>query len=470
MAFSNQTNLPSGQGSVLQTIFTGSVNVNANRSFPEMDTIRQLRISKSQAREVKYMIETALGYAAAQARNPGTANRAFPAGQAVDLSEKTAQFKEFDVTVEVPQQVVDAEKESPEKYESLLALELQAKSIVTSRLTVCKFYLDGTGVHGTAASAANVGTLATTGQVAVTMDIADTKRGHAGCFEIGDVYVPKQNDGTTRTVSGSPSATVYGYKVLSRNHRTQVVTFQIVDSSYAAITGVTNTNIAATDVFYRVGQPTGGTYGSAGIDLTAITDYDTVSEDMVGLESFAAADGRVVAGITMSGATAGTQYDHGGVAISTDALEQLLSDGDIACGNGVFSYNVGTMHPLTRSALIRERETDRRFVTATDNKRGVNFLAFQHEDHTLRLVGREFCHPKRIYCLPTPKGNDRAKPLALIGSDFKPVLLPGSSSEWYLKATSSGYVAVFQSFMHARRLMINTYPASILMARNFSNT
>jgi len=470
MAFSNQTNLANGQGSILQTIFSGGVNVNASRSFPEMDTIRQLRISKSQARNVKFMLETALGYASAQARNPGTANRAFPAGQSVDLSEKTAEFKEMDCTLEVPQQVVDAEKGSPEKYESLLALETQAKSIVVARLQACKWYLDGTGVHGTIASAANVGTLATTGQTDVTMSITDTSRGHAGCFEIGDIYTVAQADGTARAFTGTPSGTIYGMKVLSRNHRTQVVRFQVIDSAGTAITGLTNLNLGAGDVLYRVGQPTGGGYNVAGINLSSIADYDTASEDMVGLESFSANDGRIVQGITMSGATAGTRYDNGGNAISTDLLEQLLSDGDIACGNGVFTYPIGVMHPMSRSALIREREADRRFVTAEDGKRGTKFLAFQHEDHTVRLIGREFCHPKRVFLLPVPRGGDRQKPLAMLGSDYMPVKPPGSNSEWYLKATSSGYVAVFQSFMHKRQTMLNTYPAAILVGHNFTNT
>lgn len=474
MSYSNQTNLPSGQGSVLQTVFTGGVSVQANKSFVEMDAIRQMKMSSTTAREVKYLLETALGYAAAQARNPGTANRAFPAGQAVDLSEKTAQFKEFEVTVELPETVVMAQQGSPESYESLMALETRAKAIVTSRLRCAKFYLDGTGVHGTAsAGSTSVGSLTATGQFYVPMSITDTSRGHAGCFEVGDIYVPKQNDGTTRTFTGTASSTIYGLKVLQRSHRTQRVYFQICgtpDNGYVAITGITATNLASGDVFYRVGQPTGGGYGTAGIDLTAISDYDTASEDVVGIESFSANDGRVVAGVTMSGATAGTRYDHDAGLCSTEMIEQLISDGEIAVGNGEFSWSMGLCHPLTRSALLRERETDRRFVTETDNKRGVKFLAFQHEDQTVRIVGREFVHPKRFHLLPTPRGADRSKPIVLIGSDYKPVKLPGQSSEWYLKATSGGYVAAMQSFMRTRHLFLNQYPAAILTAHNFTNT
>ncbi len=473
MSFANQTSLPNGQGSILQTIFTGGVAVNANRSFPEMDTIRQLRMSGSQARNVNFMLETALGYAAAQMANPSTSNRAFPSGQSADLSEKTAEFKEFHVTLEVPQNVVDAEKGSSEKYESLVAIETRAKAIVTARLQCADFYLDGTGVRGTISSAADVGTLSSTGQVDVTMSSSDTARGHAGLFEIGDIYVPKQADGTARTFTGSASETVLGLKVLSRNHRTQVVRFQIIGAAptYTAVTGITNANLASTDVLYRVGQPSANGMSGEGPDLSSISDYDTISESLVGLETFGANDGRVCQGITYSGATAGTRYDHGGQTVSFDVLEQLLSDGEIAVGNGVMSWSQALCHPLTRSQLLKEHQTDRRVVTAEDNKRGSKFLAFQHEDQTVRLIGREYVKPNRIYLPPTPKGNDRQKPIALIGSDFKPVIVPGSGgSEWHLKATSSGYVGAFQSFMFRRALMLCTYPAAILTAHNFSNS
>jgi hypothetical protein len=465
MAFTNQTNLPNGQGSLLQILYTAGVKMNVSRAFPEWDVIRKLKISKSKAREAKFMLQTALGYAAIQSRAPGASNRAFPRNQTVDLSEKTAQFKEYDVTLEVPYQVIDAEKDSPEKYASLLATEIDSKAIAQRRILTCKWYLDGTGVHGTTSAAP---TDFTGGTVAVTMSSTDTSRGHAGCFELGDLFVPYSAAGSRQDVTVS-SGTVDCYKVISRNHRTGIVVFRpqaydTATNTYSDLTATAANNISSGDVWYRIGQATIP-------DLTAsITDYDSLTEELLGLEAFSANDGRVVQGITMSGSTAGTRYDHSGAAVSTDVLEQLLSDGKIAVGDGVYRWPIATMHPQTRSALVRERETDRRFVSVDDNKRGVKFLAFQHEDDTVRLVGREFNHPKRIYLLPEPMEKGQPAPLAMYGSDFVPVREPGSNSDWRLKATSNGYVAAAQSFLHSRMLYLCTHPASILVAHNFTNT
>lgn len=464
MTFSNQTGLPSGQGSLLQILFTAGVKVNVSKAFPEWDYIRKLRVSKSKARQAKFMIQSALGYAAIQSRNPGTSNRAFPRNQSVDLSEKTAEFKEYDVTLEVPYQVIDAEKDTPEKYASLLAIELDSKAIAQRRLMTCKWYLDGTGVHGTLAATP---TTFTDGNVYTTMASTDTARGFAGCFEIGDLFVPYSAAGVRSDVTVS-SGTIDCYKVASRNYRTGEVVFtpQSYSSStntYTALTATAAGTVASGDVWYRIGQQTIP-------NLSSISDYDTATEELLGLESFGAADGRTVQGITMSGGTAGTQFDNGGSAISVDVLQQLLSDGKINVGDGVYRWPLATMHPQTLSALIRERETDRRFVTVDDNKRGVKFLAYQHEDDTVRLQGREFCHPKRIWMLPDPLEAGQPKPLAMYGTDFMPVREPGSNSDWRLKATSNGYVAAAQAFMHSRMLYMCTHPASILMARNFTNS
>jgi hypothetical protein len=473
MSFSNQTNLPNGQGSLLQILYTAGVKMNVSRSFPEWDVIRKLKVSKSKAREAKFMIQAALGYAAIQGRNPGASNRAFPRNQNVDLSEKTAQFKEIDVTLEVPYQVIDAEKDSPEKYASLLAIEIDSKATAQRRLMTAKWYLDGTGVHGTTSAVPTV----SGGFLTVNMSTANTARGHAGAFEVGDLFVPYSQSGTRHdaavtAVDVNPADSVNDpidcYKVVSRNHRTGDVVFRAQSygsaaNTYADLSATGAGTITTNDVWYRIGQQTIP-------DLTSIADYDTASEDLLGLEAFSANDGRVVQGITMSGQTAGTRYDHQGAAISMDVLQQLLSDGKIAVGDGVYKWPIATMHPQTLSALIRERETDRRIISVDDNKRGVKFLAYQHEDDTVRLQGREFCAPKRIYLLPEPMESDQPKPLAMYGTDFTPVREPGSSSDWRLKATSNGYVAAAQSFLHSRLLYLSTHPAAILCAHNFTNT
>lgn len=463
MALSKQTALPGGQGSLLQILYTAGVKMNVSRAFPEWDVIRKLKVSKSKAREVQFMIQSALGYAAIQSRSPGASNRAFPRNQNVDLSEKTANYKEYDVTLEVPYQVIDAEKDSKEKYASLLAIEIDSKATAQRRLLTCKWYLDGTGVHGTTAAAPT----AVTGTVTVNMSTSDTARGHAGCFEVGDLYVPYTNAGVRQDVS-VVSGTIDCYKVISRNYRTGDVVFRPLEytsatNTYSDLTTNGAGTISSGDVWYRIGQ-------TSIPDLTAIGDYDTATEELLGLEAFSANDGRLVQGITMSGQTGGTRYDHQNAAVSMDVMQQLLSDGKIAVGDGVYKWPIASMHPLTLNALLREHETDRRIISVDDNKRGVKYLAYQHEDDTVRLQGREFCAPKRIYLLPEPLESDQPKPLAMYGTDFTPVREPGSNSDWRLKATSNGYVAAAQSFLHSRMLYLCTHPASILVAHNFTNT
>lgn len=454
MAYSNISNLQ--LGTLLQIVFSNGVRNQISTDFRDFEWIKRARVANSLARELRFQIQTSLGAAAIQYRNPGTTNRAFPAAQQAAISEKTAFLKELNATIELEYNLWDRARKSPEKYAEPLALEIDSKTSAAKRRLAADLYGDGLGVVGTVSSVTD--TTGAGGSTLVTLSNTNTARGHVGFFEFGDLLLPYNTNGTADnpTVTG----TFYAWRVDTKDRENNQVRLSAVDSS-GTVLALTASSLDSGDVFYRVGQPTIP-------DLTgAISDYGTATEVMAGLESLAAGDGRVVWGITMSGATAGSRIGAGGNPIDVKYIQKALDKVKVNVGQDRYKWKLMSMAPETHASLIESRETDRRFQTVEDNKRGVKYFAYVHGNDVVETYASEYVPQKRIYMLPEAKSSEKV--IEFWGADFEPVRAQ-NGDEFHLKATSSGYVSTMQSFLQGTGTYVCKHPASIAVVDDFTNS
>ena len=135
-------------------------------------------------------------------------------------------------------------------------------------------YGDGTGVVGRVASVADN---AAGDETVVTLNTDNAFSGHIGFFEFGDLLSANEEDGTVATAPTLGSGTFFAWRVKSKDRPNDAVTLEPVDSS-GAVLDLTASNLASTDFFYRIGQPTIP-------DRTSISDYGSATEVVPGLES-----------------------------------------------------------------------------------------------------------------------------------------------------------------------------------------
>lgn len=442
-------------GKLLQILFSEGVRNQLSRDVRDFDMIKLMKVDDAKGRSLRYMIQDSYGAAAIQYRNASSSIN-FPSAQKVSTQELEAEYKEIDMTIEFDYNLWNRLQKSKDvRYFDILALELQSKVDAAKRRFGADLYSDGLGVIGTVSTATD--TTGAGGSVSIVLSSADTARGHIGWFEAKDLLLNYNAVGTidSPTVVG----TFYAWRVKSRNRRLNTVVLEAIDTT-GTVLSLTASSIDATDVLYRVGQPTI-------VDLTApVSDYGFATEVITGLETLSANDGRVVNGLTMSGFTGGSRFDAGNVQLDVSHIQACLDDAKIAAGEGAYSYKRMIMAPEAHAALIESRETDRRFNSVEDNKRGVRFFAFQHRNDSLETYSSEYVPKKRIYMMPENKAT-KDKVVEFYGSDFEPVKV-NDSSAFMLKSGSNGYERKIQHFMEAYAQLVVKHPAAIAVVQNFT--
>ena len=295
MAYSPIGNLPLGQ--FLQIAFTQGVFNQLNQTFPDFEMVKKFRVGDPNWREQRFLLQTSLGPAAVQYRNPNFSQK-FPNAQRIGVGEKVAVAKEIDATVEIEYNLYKKALNSPLKYAEPLALEMQSKAIAAKRRIAADLYGDGSGVIGTVASVAVVVGSDSKGRLEVTLSALSAARGHIGFFEYDDLVLFKTPGAANQAVTVS-AGTVAAFRVVSRSRKTDKVVVEAVDADGLVLNITAANDVGATDLIYRAGQETIP-------DLTAaIADWGTLTEVFPGLETLLASDGRVVHGINMGGATTG---------------------------------------------------------------------------------------------------------------------------------------------------------------------
>lgn len=443
-------------GKFLQIVFSAGVMNQISEDHRDWEMISKNKVKDPDGRSRRFLFQRTLGAAAVQYRPSAGTNKAFPSAQQISVEEHEAFYKELNATVEIEYNLWNRARKSPAKYAEPLALEFVSKTVATKRRLAADLYGDGTGVVCEAASAVDGAS-----SVEVTLSSASSAAGHIGFAEFGDLLVAKAQDGSD-VVSSVTGGSLAAWRIKDRQRGATLsaadkVILEPVDAD-GAVLGVTASNIVATTVFYRVGQDTIP-------DRTALGDLGTATEVMAGLESLASADGRLIHGITMSGANAATVLDAGGNAFDSSLIQQGMSQLKVRVGEGKYKWKMLAMAPEAQDSLIEARETDRRFYTVEDNKRGVRFWAYQHGNDSLETYTSEFIPKKRCYALPEAAAGKKV--LEFHGTDFEPVRANGGD-EFHLKPSGSGHQRVISSYMEAYALLICNHPAAILQIKNFS--
>lgn len=434
-------------GLLIQIAFSNGIRNQISTDFRDYEMVKRAKVANSLARELRFMFQTSLGTAAIQYANPGTSSRQFPSAQYVNTAEYSAVLKELNATLELDYTIFDRARKNPEKYAEPLQLELESKMSAAKRRLAADLYGDGTGVVGTIASASTY----SAGKTTVTLNTAG--RGHVGFFEYGDLLIAK-------TAAGANSATAPDtiWSVESKDR----------DNGQVLLARVSGTAAKPSDgeVLYRAASYVAGAVFPDLTSNATVGDYGVASTVIAGLDSLVANDGRLVHGITMSGVTGGTQYDAGGNPLDVKHIQKLMSNVKLAVGQDRYRWKMLTMAPESHATLIESRETDRRFQTVEDNKRGVKYFAYVHGNDVLECTESEFVPQNKIYCLPETKGGEKV--IEFHGSDFETVK-GQDMSDWHLKV-DGGYRNAMVSYLQASGVLICKHPASIGVIKNFTNT
>lgn len=454
MAVSNISDLQLGK--FLQISFSEGIRSTISNSYRDWNFVKQQRRGDFDGRQVNFMLQSSLGPAAIQWR--GSNQAAFPSAQKIGTNEYTAYCKEINATIEIEYNLWNRARKSPSKYAEPLGLEIQSKATASKRRLAADWHADGTGVIGTAGSTIT-DTTGANGYVTVTLSSSDSARGHIGFFEYQDLLLNKNAAGTADdpTVSGG---TFYAWRVKSKDRKNNRVVLEAVDSS-GTVLSLTASSIDSGDLFYRVGQST-----IADLSGTVTADYGTLTEVMVGIESLTADDGRLVHGITMSGAVAGTVLDCGGNPIDVSYLQEGMDNVKIAVGEDRFKWKMLVGAPEAHAAFIESRETDRRFQSVDDNKRGVKVFSYVHGNDTLEMYTSEFCPKTRMRALPEADGDGRV--FEFWGTDFETVKANDSGAFHLKPASTGGHQRVISTYLEAYACMICKVPPAVLTLKNFT--
>lgn len=470
MAINNISDLD--LGTFLQIIYSKGIYVQTSRDYSDWEMIKMNNLKISPGRQYDFQLNTSLAPASTQRRNPGAANRAFPKGFRIAHDEYSAKFKEIQTTIEVDGQLLARAAETPEKYAEVWATQAELSLDGARRVMASELYRDGTGAlgHVASASAANSGGK-TRRLFTLTNDrSASNKLSYAGWFELDDVLILKTRAGGASAVdisNGAPlSQAVTYWKVISTDELANTVLCEAIDANFESIDPASagyavNTDVQANEVFYRFDQ-------QIFPDLDSVFDYGDVATPITGLEALAADDGRLVHGMSLEGALAGSRVDAQGQSIDVKFLEQVLNKGKRRTGKDRYDWKKLCTSYQTRSAFIESKEADRRFVAVTDNSRGSAEFNFIHGESQLRLTTSEYIPEDVLWMLPEIKASGD-KVLEYVGDEMK-VAKYGNMADFHFKHNGSGQrVDVVEQHMRGVNLLLCKHPAAILSVVNFKN-
>lgn len=464
MTFSAQSNI-SGLtlGKLLKIMSKGAVYNQLSQAGAMWKQILVYKDGEAKGREHRYEVLTSYGPAAVQFTGYSN-SAAFPEGQRSEIVEAIAQFKDFDLTLEYDLSLEDKSGAELVSYSRPLALEMNAKSMYTARLLSSSVMGDGSGVNGIVGSV-SVSTANDKITVTLSTSNANADRSHPGWFELGDKYKFAAADSTAHNTINNTATSVAYWKVTRVDQDSAEIDFQPY-SAAGALINITTATLGATDptaadCLYRIGITPN--------DLTAISsnDWNTISEAFVGLPSLAANDGRLVNGLTMSGATAGTQRDVDGALLSRKDFQKVLSLVKRVTGGMTddkeLSYSKALMHDIVYDTLVEQAEANRQWFNVTDPSSGVSKIGHKQGKQFVEFDTDEHIPFQRIWILPDQKG-----PLAFVGHDFKDVKLGGSSQFLKPVAGTSQYYKQGMAFMSGAGCMYARHPAAIVQIKNFT--
>jgi len=451
----SQIDAASQLGKFLQIVYSNGIRNQISEDFRDWEMVSKFKVSDEAARSVNFLLQTSLGANAVQWSAQGS-GAAFPSSQKIDSGEKSAGFNEIFTTIELEYDLWDRAMNSPHKYAGPLETEIRSKGIAQKRRLSIDFHGDGTGLISTAASASVVNTT----QIKVVLSDESGER----ICEYGDlVAFFAQTGGSTVNVNGVLN---YGQVVEKLREENAIVIAPFTAADVALTAGEAATAAAAlssSDYMYRRDQPTKADLTTA---FNGSNEVNNLTEVMPGLESLAASDGRLVHGIVMSGASAGTSFDASSELLDISHIQKAMSKVKNVVGQGRYKYQQLLGSTESMDTFIDSQETDRRLISINDEKRGAKGFGYVHGNDTLLLETSEFARHDRLWMLPA--GAKESGVLELHGKDFKEVKVDGQST--YLKPSSGGgHTPDIRKYMFGVMTLLTKHPAAINQIKNFTN-
>lgn len=459
---------------LIQPYFTQGVFVQPNRSIAEFEYLSRIPgdAKAAAARQIQFNLLQGLDYRSAGMKNPGTSN--FLKGYRSSTAEYTATLKEFQATIELEASLIRRAMAAKElKYDDPLAIEMTNKVIVLKRILGMHMHGDGSG--RLAESAAAAGDTLASGRIVVVLEKTGSEIGFVRHLMKNDLVSVAAPDGTPRV--GAHTG-FFAWRVVDRSASTiaaPTVTLEAVNVAGVTVAELAASNITDGDFFYRTAQgitdsSLGATAAAATLmfpDMSgAIADYGTLSSAFPGFESLISGDGRVVHGVTMSGAIASQVESTGGVLDAEIQFENLLNTLKVEQGDGTWKYEEALVSPAVRSALIKSGEVDRRFQARDDIHRGAKKFSYSHGNDEVNLRISEFSRDDRIWVVPS-SGSGGEKVLQWHYLAFEPVKAQ-NGDDWHLLQSAGLLTDVMAHVTRGFGTMINLQPVSCGRADSFT--
>lgn len=338
-------------------------------------------------------------------------------------------------------------------------------------------FSDGTGVVGvvSAIDDANIAT----GRLVLTLNDSYNVRGSCNLMREGAILVAASNDATLATFTGATNTD--GLEIVSVDYELNKIHVDMINSAGAVQSGGSATSVAAGFNLY-FGTKALAAGGSIQIpDLSAaITEYDTLTDHILGLRALVRDDGAVVQGLTRSGLLASMIKDCGGAALRPTHLSALITKisrrwnsmsrfkfDSFICANEVISY------------LIESAMSDRRLVgdsSGVPAAFGSTTFGFKEpisgRETSWNFTHSQFVPTQDIYLLP--KGMGDVRPLSLPYSEMEDAF-EGSESVaglrgFMAKPASGSYELAVLKYETMRLGFFSKMPSALGKVTNFALT
>lgn len=453
-------------GKLLQIYYSNGVINQISEECKDWEAVTKVRVSDAAARSINFMLQTGYGPRAVGYTGQGS-NAGFKNPQRSQTNEYSAGFNNVTSTIELEYDLWQRAMGTPSKYAEPLALEVSNKAIAQKRMLSRDFHGDGSGLLGITSEQVAPGPVVPEAEKVTLPDSSFVARisfadGSSRNFEYQDAIVFCSSDGSVDPLG---AAVLYGI-VDSKDRAGDTVDFKLYKTGDVELSsGEYDTAVAAllagssTRYCYRENQDTRPDL-SSGI----VGEVNDLSEVIPGLESLFAEDGRIMHGISMRGANAGTQYDAGGNLIDISILDNAISQLKVVVGSK-YKYNQLLASPEARSVLIDSQEQDRRLQAISDNKRGFKAFGYVHDNDVLELTTSEWVKRGAMWVMP--QGGKEKGCIELHGKDFNPVNVGGTDT-FLNSASGGGHTPDVRKYMMGWMTLLSKHPAATLKIKNFS--
>lgn len=443
-------------GSVLKIVSTNGVYNQLSEESDMWKMILKMKTALPEGRQIQYLLQDSYGPAAVQ-NLPRTAGD-FPAAQRVGLQEGIAYFKDYGLTIEVQNTIMNKALSEMSAYEkNVLQMEIDAKIMAAARQKSAELYGDGTGVIGIISGTPTI----SGGKITVTLNTAtaNNDRSHIGWMEEKDHLKIYTSAGVSHNeVNGGTAAAYFQIDSIDEDNDQVVLAAYNSSGAQITITSLSGSDVADGDYMVRKGENNQ--------DWSAIStsnDYANVGYALVGLGSLSQNDGRLVNAITHNASIGGTRNDVNGAQIDSKHFQSVLSKVKRRVGKNRYQYKFAFMWDEVYDALLEQSETDRRFQTLEDGTRGFKKLGYQHGKNFVEFVTDEFCPKKRIYLPPESK-----EVLEFRGTDFE-FVEPNKGQRFHLANASSGqgHARAVQAYMEGSGLLLTRHSKALAVIEDF---